>query len=254
MSSWSADIWIQLGLLAVGVLGLLGSAAWGLIKFFKWLRLLRPNLKAELHPHIFTDLATGNALGNGIRVRIVHRRGPPIKVQHVYLRVKGVDLTRFFNEGWSGGIGATPIDNIASEDTWLAVRLYRLKGHLMWQPERDAVTEFNLRHEESYFTAYPIIPDVMNQWFLNSESQLVEIVASGPDGEMVLMRGLEVQSLLESLTTHYAGHPLNAGFPFRFSAHTVSRTPPNVSKIGMFNDRGVTIPPPPARPRSAHDE
>jgi hypothetical protein len=160
-----------------------------------------------------------------------------------------VDLTKYFSAGWTGGIGANPIQNMPKNETWLEVRFYRMINKMLVVETKDEPVEFAARHEESYYVAIPIQPDEINQYFLKSGSEDIELVAKGPDDEIVLKRGFEVQSLIEGLTTHYPGLPINFDFPYRFGAHTISKTPPNISKVGTYNDRGVTIPPPLPSPK-----
>jgi len=245
MSSWSPETWIEFAGLVIAALTFLGSAAWGVMRAVRWLRNLKPRLKAELMVHVLTEPTTGRAIGNGIAVRLVHRGGRPVKIGHVYLRIRGLDLSTSFNAGWTGGLGAMPPCDVPKAEVWTGVRLYRMKENLLVRPEQDPVTEFRNGHEEAYFTAAPIHPNELNQWFLRSHSEAVELAAAGPDDDLVVMRGLSLQALLKGITENHPGPPINDGFPFRYTAHTVSRTPPNLAAIGTFNDRGFNLPAPP---------
>jgi hypothetical protein len=256
LGDWTVDNWLELGGLILTALGMATTAIFFIVK---WFRGRKTVLKSELSVHHLCEPKTGTVVATGIKVRVVHRRGPPIKIKKVIMRLKGVDLTEFFAKGFSSGFGANPMSNVPEDQRSLGITLYRLKENLLVQPQNDPEIDFGERHDEYYFTAIPILTktssvppipytDVLNQYFLNSKSEKIEIVASGPDGEIVLKHGYEVQCFIKSLTDHFPGPLMNVGFPVMLALTSVSATPPMPTKLNTFNDKSIIIPPPPTPP------
>lgn len=194
------------------------------------------------HP-VYKDLESGKTIPyklHGLKVDIIGKAVDPYEVIGVSFRIKGVDLSNTFMEGWSA---ATPDDKaivgkyVKNAYFDIAMRLEH-KKQLVGNKNDLAGLRLERKKKVRFFMPIPF-PGVNYALALPDS---LAIVAHTTEGDKLLCGGRSVYTLVQQGFASWKTEPCDPGYPWQMVVHTIrEKFPANTKMVNTYNDKPVSF-------------